>query len=58
MLADDGGLLGHAAVLDDLTEHKETATALADARRQADEHLQAWEAAEKQSEEAVHASTG
>ena len=39
MLADDGGLLGHAAVLDDLTEHKETATALADARRQADEHL-------------------
>jgi len=55
MLADDGSLLGHVAAFDEVTEHKQTADALVDARRESEEHLQEWAAAEKKGEEAVQA---
>jgi PAS domain S-box-containing protein len=56
MLADGGAVLGHVAALDDVTERKQAEGALADARRESEEHLQEWAASEKKAEEALRAA--
>jgi PAS domain S-box-containing protein len=56
MLADSGEVLGHVAALEDVTERRRAEEALADARREAEEHLQEWSAAEKKAEEALRAA--
>jgi PAS domain S-box-containing protein len=53
MLTDNGEVLGHVAAIDDITDRKQAETALADARRESEEHLQEWTAAEKKAEEAL-----
>jgi PAS domain S-box-containing protein len=53
MLADNGEVLGHVAAFDEITEHRQTTEALADARRESEEHLQEWAASEKKAEEAA-----
>ena len=56
MLSDGGEVLGHVAALEEVTGHKQAAEALADARRESDEHLQEWAASEKKAEEALLAA--
>jgi PAS domain S-box-containing protein len=56
MLADGGEVLGHVAALEEVTGRRQTEAALADARRASVEHLQAWAASEKKTEEAVQAA--
>jgi PAS domain S-box-containing protein len=55
MLADGGEVLGHVAALEEMTEHRQAALALADARRESEEHLQEWAAAEKKAAESLRA---
>lgn len=56
MLADGGEVLGHVAALDEVTERRRAEEALADARRESEEHLQEWSASEKKAEEALRAA--
>jgi PAS domain S-box-containing protein len=58
MLADGGEVLGHVASLEELTEHKKATEALADARRESEEHLQEWAASEKKAEDAARKLQG
>jgi PAS domain S-box-containing protein len=51
MLADSGEVLGHVAAFEGITEHRQTTEALADARRESEEHLQEWAASEKKADE-------
>ncbi|HKI30756.1 MAG TPA: PAS domain S-box protein [Gemmataceae bacterium] len=53
MLADGGDVLGHVAVLEEVTDRKRAEEALADARRESEEHLLEWSASEKKAEEAL-----
>jgi PAS domain S-box-containing protein len=58
MLADGGEVLGHVAALEEVTGHKQVEAALADARRESEEHLQEWAASEKKAEEALRKAQG
>jgi PAS domain S-box-containing protein len=53
MLADSGKVLGHVAALEEVTARRLAEAALADARRESEEHLQEWAAAEKKAEAAL-----
>jgi PAS domain S-box-containing protein len=53
MLGDAGEVLGHVAALDDITDRRRADESLADARRESEEQLQEWAAAEKKADEAL-----
>jgi PAS domain S-box-containing protein len=56
MLADSGEVLGHVAALDEITERRRAEEALAEARRESEEQLQEWAAAEEKAAEALRAA--
>jgi PAS domain S-box-containing protein len=53
MLGENGEVLGHVAALDEVSERRRAEESLADARRESEEQLQEWAAAEKKAEEAL-----
>jgi PAS domain S-box-containing protein len=56
MLDDAGEVLGHVAALDDVTERRRAEEARAGARRESEEQLQEWAAAEKKADAALRAA--
>jgi PAS domain S-box-containing protein len=58
MLGDGGEVLGHVAALEDVSERRRAEEALADARRESEEHLQEWSTSEKKAEEALRKVRG
>ncbi len=56
MLADGGEVLGHVAALEEVTERRQADGALAEARRESEEHLQEWAASEKKAAAALQAA--
>ncbi|HEX5271638.1 MAG TPA: PAS domain S-box protein, partial [Gemmataceae bacterium] len=56
MLADNGDVLGHVAALEEITERRRSEEALAYARRESEEQLQEWAAAEQKATDAMRAA--